>query len=146
MLLALPSWLWQPKMSPDIVICPPGGAKSTLDANHCFRRILFSTISTVIHPLSFLSLDSCYLSLKTKNCLEKFYLKYISLLRHFHIVSFKNSNFIEIRKLERRKKEEKMKIIGPYFENHCQDFPGGPVVKTQCFQCRGSGFNPWLEN
>ena len=23
-------------------------------------------------------------------------------------------------------------------------FPGGPVVKTLCSQCRGCGFNPWL--
>ena len=23
------------------------------------------------------------------------------------------------------------------------DFPGGPVVKTPCFHCRGHGFNPW---
>ena len=26
------------------------------------------------------------------------------------------------------------------------DFPGGPIVKTPCCQCRGSGFNPWLGN
>ena len=26
------------------------------------------------------------------------------------------------------------------------DLPGGPVVKTLCFQCRGSGFNPWSAN
>ena len=26
------------------------------------------------------------------------------------------------------------------------DFPGGPVVKTLCFHCRGRGFNPWLGN
>ena len=24
-----------------------------------------------------------------------------------------------------------------------RDFPGGPVVKTLCFQCRGCGFNSW---
>ena len=24
------------------------------------------------------------------------------------------------------------------------DFPGGPVVKTLCSQCRGPGSNPWL--
>ena len=24
------------------------------------------------------------------------------------------------------------------------DFPGGPVVKTLCFHCRGRGFDPWL--
>ena len=23
------------------------------------------------------------------------------------------------------------------------DFPGGPVVKTLCFHCRGRGFDPW---
>ena len=23
------------------------------------------------------------------------------------------------------------------------DFPGGPVVKTPCFQCRGCRFHPW---
>ena len=26
------------------------------------------------------------------------------------------------------------------------DFPGDPVVKTSCFQCRGHRFNPWSEN
>ena len=26
------------------------------------------------------------------------------------------------------------------------DFPGGPVVKTQCSQCRGHGFDPWSGN
>ena len=24
-----------------------------------------------------------------------------------------------------------------------RDFPGGPVVKTPCSQCRGPGFDPW---
>ena len=28
--------------------------------------------------------------------------------------------------------------------NKCWDFPGGPVVKTPCFHCRGHGFDPWL--
>ena len=23
------------------------------------------------------------------------------------------------------------------------DFPGGPVVKTLSFHCRGDGFHPW---
>ena len=27
-----------------------------------------------------------------------------------------------------------------------RDFPGGPVVKTLCFQCRGPGFDPWSGN
>ena len=26
------------------------------------------------------------------------------------------------------------------------DFPGGPVVRTQCFQCRGRTFDPWSGN
>ena len=26
------------------------------------------------------------------------------------------------------------------------DFPHGPVAKTLCSQCRGTGFNPWLGN
>ena len=31
-------------------------------------------------------------------------------------------------------------------KNGLRDFPGGPVGKTPCSQCRGPGFNPWLEN
>ena len=27
-----------------------------------------------------------------------------------------------------------------------RDFPGGPMVKTPCFQCRGCRFNPWWGN
>ena len=27
-----------------------------------------------------------------------------------------------------------------------EDFPGGPVAKTPCSQCRGPGFDPWLGN
>ena len=27
-----------------------------------------------------------------------------------------------------------------------QDFPGGPVVKTPCSQCRGPGLEPWSRN
>ena len=26
------------------------------------------------------------------------------------------------------------------------EFPGGPVVRTPHFHCRGPGFNPWLGN
>ena len=26
------------------------------------------------------------------------------------------------------------------------DFPGGPVAKTPCSQCRGPGFDPWSGN
>ena len=31
-------------------------------------------------------------------------------------------------------------------ENNDPDFPGGPVVKTLCFQCRGCGINSWSGN
>ena len=34
--------------------------------------------------------------------------------------------------------------VGHAFRNSLQDFPGGPVVKTPCFHCRGHGFDPWL--
>jgi len=27
--------------------------------------------------------------------------------------------------------------------NEGGDFPGGPVVKTPCFYCRGHRFDPW---
>ena len=27
-----------------------------------------------------------------------------------------------------------------------RDFPGGPMAKTPCSQCRGPGFSPWLGN
>ena len=32
------------------------------------------------------------------------------------------------------------------FKPHSQDFPGGPVVKTPRFHCRGPRFDPWLGN
>ena len=31
-------------------------------------------------------------------------------------------------------------------DRECGDFPGGPVVKTLHFHCRGHGFDPWLGN
>ena len=30
--------------------------------------------------------------------------------------------------------------------NYLWDFPGGPVVKTPRFHCRGCGFDPWSGN
>ena len=30
------------------------------------------------------------------------------------------------------------------YKMHCQDFPGGTVVKTRPSLCRGLGFNPWV--
>ena len=32
------------------------------------------------------------------------------------------------------------------FKKGHKDFPGGPVVKTLCCQCREHRFNPWSEN
>ena len=37
----------------------------------------------------------------------------------------------------------KQKCQGVY-KTTLGDFPGGPVVKTLCFPCRGCGFHPWL--
>ena len=34
--------------------------------------------------------------------------------------------------------------LSKYLELLMQVFPDSPVVKTLCFHCRGSGFNPWL--
>ena len=31
-------------------------------------------------------------------------------------------------------------------KNEFQNFLGGPVVKTLCFQCRYYGSDPWSEN
>ena len=35
---------------------------------------------------------------------------------------------------------------GSVMKESLWDFPGGPVAKTPCSQCRGPGFNPWLGN
>ena len=29
------------------------------------------------------------------------------------------------------------------YKNENRDFPGSPAVKTLCFHCKGSGFDPW---
>ena len=36
--------------------------------------------------------------------------------------------------------------ISGFTPDRQRDFPGGPVVKTPGFQCRGRGFNPWSGN
>ena len=33
-----------------------------------------------------------------------------------------------------------------YLKSSNRDFPGHPVVKTLCFQCKGLGFDPWSGN
>ena len=42
--------------------------------------------------------------------------------------------------LKKIKKKKKKKAI------LCRDFPGGPVVKTLFFHCRGRQFDPWSGN
>ena len=42
------------------------------------------------------------------------------------------------------KKRRKRKKILSYNRKPVGDFPGVPVVKILCFQCRGCGFDPWL--
>ena len=32
------------------------------------------------------------------------------------------------------------------YKEKMKDFPGGPVAKTFCSQCRGPGFDPWSGN
>ena len=35
-------------------------------------------------------------------------------------------------------------ILNIIYKTDLGDFPGGPVIKTPCFHCRGPGFHPWL--
>ena len=35
---------------------------------------------------------------------------------------------------------------GILFKINLRDFPGSPVAKTSCSQCRGPGFDSWLGN
>ena len=32
--------------------------------------------------------------------------------------------------------------LNSFNKSGVRDFPGGPMVKTLCFQCRGRGFDP----
>ena len=50
---------------------------------------------------------------------------------------------------------ESTTVCLPSVSNQCKkfnlriwfrDFPGGPIAKTPCFQCRGPEFNPWSGN
>ena len=36
-----------------------------------------------------------------------------------------------------------MILINVIFKILNRDFPGGPVAKTPCSQCRGPGLDPW---
>ena len=46
----------------------------------------------------------------------------------------------------RRSRFEEFYINQLILKGSWRDFPGGPVVKSPCFQCRGWGFDPWLGN
>ena len=37
-------------------------------------------------------------------------------------------------------------FVFSFKELRLRDFPGGPVVKTPRFHCKGSGFDPWSRN
>ena len=45
---------------------------------------------------------------------------------------------------------ESVCMQGTYLEDikrvEYRDFPGGPMVRTPCFHCRGQGFHPWWGN
>ena len=48
-----------------------------------------------------------------------------------------------------RDEDRGVSSVVPGFLTNCEtvnlwEFPGGPVIKTQYFQCRGHGFLPWL--
>ena len=43
------------------------------------------------------------------------------------------------------KRETRMHLCFCYGKN-VRQFPGGPVVRTRRFHCRGPGFNPWSGN
>ena len=43
-------------------------------------------------------------------------------------------------------KREQTRFVLFLSEHSSWDFPGGPVAKTPCSQCRGPGFDPWSGN
>ena len=43
-------------------------------------------------------------------------------------------------------KNKQIRIIIFFKKEKNENFPGGPVAKLLCFQCRGCGFNPWSGN
>ena len=56
-----------------------------------------------------------------------------------------------MRKLKHKKKRRINKRAQTMLIKHLKnisawDFPGGPVVKIPCFQCRGHGFHSWSGN
>ena len=57
------------------------------------------------------------------------------------------SDWIELISVQFHKRpEDKAKLSYPLPLRSWWDFPGSPVVKILCFQCRGHGFDSWLGN
>ena len=50
----------------------------------------------------------------------------------------------EARLLVRELRLENREYVGLKYRS--QDFPGSPVAKTPCLQCRGCNLDPWLGN
>ena len=50
---------------------------------------------------------------------------------------------MNIHEQDRRQLEEE---TTDHVKDLCRDFPGHPVAKSPCSQCRGPRFNPWLGN
>ena len=50
--------------------------------------------------------------------------------------------------LSAERKTENLKFYSQknVFKIKEREFPGGPMVRTPHFHCRGHGFNPWLQN
>ena len=60
------------------------------------------------------------------------------LQNHCNLQGFKNTISVEF--------GGKKPVIQVFEISHVGDIPGGPVIKTLCFHCRGHGFDPWLGN
>ena len=50
---------------------------------------------------------------------------------------------MNIHEQDRRQLEEE---TTDHVKDLCRDFPGHPVAKSPCSQCRGPRFNPWSRN
>ena len=48
--------------------------------------------------------------------------------------------------MERKSKLHRFMVVLMRLKNIRWDFPGGPVVKTLCFHCKGHRFGPWSGN
>ena len=56
----------------------------------------------------------------------------------FFYTNIQNTNYETGKEAQKHDPSSKERLV--------RDFPGGPVVKTLHFYCRGCGFDPWLGN